>query len=99
MGCERRGAEAVMFLGIGCLGGFPSFPNSVWERFSSKLRFEAAAKQSLAGVRSQTEFWNEVKWRSYDGDDLGSEQPVTSILLPASSIGSRSDQAKIALRF
>src|SRR5262249_40816414 len=43
---------------------FPSFPNSVWERASSKLLFRVLgplAKQSFTNQRSQTEFGNQTK--------------------------------------
>ena len=42
---------------------FPSFPNSVWERQSAKLRFASGpprdAKRSFADTRAQTEFGHE----------------------------------------
>jgi hypothetical protein len=43
---------------------FFSFPNSVWERVSAKLRFAAGARARETGFRgagSQTEFGNQAK--------------------------------------
>src|SRR5262245_34900222 len=61
---ENRNSYKPSVAILGLVGGWASFPNSVWERPLGKLCFPSRPRtrnRSFQQVRSQTEFGNETR--------------------------------------